>query len=333
LLWGGSTTLQHYFGSSDNFFEGRFTTKKDPDDLAEFYQAEDLLKIIAVIPLFFNLFMNKVDPDTEMPTEDSMLLSVEETHFRVRLFGMEVSFEIIQHEEEIDGETKPTSFMRHERFIDWVPILADFGYKQLLWDQTWMFGFDRKEDGSIEVYHRGEKFEGPWPIRMIVQIHQYYVLWACEKYINGDAFGTEDLDRQQEQLACMPLDIFKKLVRRIRTEKEKSLRVLKDDPKSDRETVAKAMEQVAKLAELEARDQSSISVVKRSGATGSLAAKSSMKMVAGDAATSEVLKTVFQDEKGAKDAAVVAAAKEVVHESNLEFKERPRPAKKAVAGT
>ena len=213
LAGGGCATAQWCYGDSDqDFFEARFKTNKDPDDLAEFYQAEDLLKIIAVFPFLFDLFMDKVEPDTEVPTEETALLSLDETRFRVRLLGMDVSFEITQQEEEIDGETKPTSFMRHERFIDWVPLFADWGYKQLLWDQTWTYGFDRLEDGTIEVYHRGENFKGPWPIRMVVFLHQKYVIWACEKFINGDAFGSEDLDRQQEQLACMPLHIFRNFV-------------------------------------------------------------------------------------------------------------------------
>ena len=126
VLWGGHTTLQYYFGSQDDFFKGSFITEKDLDALAEFYQAEDLLKIIAIHPILFNFFMDKVDPDAAEPHEDTALLSLEGTHFRVKSLGMDVSFEIIQQEEEIDGETKPTSFMRHERFIDWVPLINDW---------------------------------------------------------------------------------------------------------------------------------------------------------------------------------------------------------------
>lgn len=327
VLWAGSTTLQHYFGSEDNFFEGRFKTTKDLDDLAEFYQAEDLLRIIAVFPFLFNLFMNKVVADTETPSEESALLSPEETHFRVSMVGMEVSFEIIQHEEEIDGESKPTSFMRHERFIDWVPVLADFGYKTVLWDQTWVYGFDRQEDGTVEVYHRGEKFEGPWPVRMIVFLHQYYVLWACEKYINGDAFGTEDLDKQQEQMACMPLHVFKRFVRRVRADKEKALKALRDDPKPDSAAIANMKGQVDQLLELESREQASIALARRKAASGSVAAKSSVKVVAEDAATQEVLKSVMMDEKGFRDKYVLEAVKEVATDAELDYQDRPRNVK------
>merc|ERR1719478_503309 len=130
--------MQYYLGSSDDFFSGSFVTTKDLDALAEFYQAEDLLKIIAIHPIFFELFMNKVNPEENEITEDTALLNAEnETKFHVRGLGMEVSFEIIQQEAEVDGESKPVSFQRHERFVDWFPLLNELGIKVMLWDQTW----------------------------------------------------------------------------------------------------------------------------------------------------------------------------------------------------
>lgn len=281
--------MQHYLGSQENFFYGKFTTDKDPDDLAEFYQAEDLLKIISVHPIIFNLLMNKVDPDTKEPQEDTALLSLEETHFNVKLFGMEVSFEIIEHEEEVDGEMRLKGFERHERFIDWVPLLADYGHKVLMWDQTWTYGFNTLEDGKVEVYHHGEKFAGPWIIRLGVFIHQYYVLWACQRYINGDAFGTEDLDKQQEQLACVPLHVFKEFVHKLRAEKERELEDLKNDPTADGAAIIKATETVAKLKQLSDSKQSTISVAKRKGVSGSVTAPLTVKMVVSDQATREAL--------------------------------------------
>ena len=38
----------------------RFITDKNVDAVKDFYQAEELLHIIAVFPVFFDLFMNKV---------------------------------------------------------------------------------------------------------------------------------------------------------------------------------------------------------------------------------------------------------------------------------
>lgn len=332
-LLGGSITLQYYFGDSDDFFKGKFTTKKDPSDLSEFYQAEDLLKIIAVHPFLFGLFMNKVDPDTEMPTKDTALISLDETHFRVKLFGMEVSFEIIEHEEEIDGETKLTSFTRHERFIDWVPVLADFGYKYLLWDQTWVYSFKRKDDGTVEVSHLGEKFRGPWPVRLIVFFHQYYVLWACEKYINGEAFGTEDIDKQQEQLACLPIHIFKEFVDKIRAEKVKSLEVLRNEPIPDTAAIAQTTETIEKLSALSESEKSTISVVMRGGRTGSVAGPVAAKLITGDEATQDVLNSAMKAVKGGTDKAVNAVLKEVMNHPELHFAVRAKAGKGNAAKT
>lgn len=320
--------MQHYLGSSEDFFYSKFRTKKDPDDLAEFYQAEDLLKIIAIHPFFFNLFMNKVDPDTAVPTKEAALLSVEETHFRVKLLGMEVSFEIMEKEETVNGETKLTSFMRHERFIDWVPVLADFGYKILLWDQTWTYGFNRLDDGSIEVYHHGEKFRGPWPIRLIVFVHQYYVCWACEKYINGDAFGTEDIDKQQEELACMPLHVFHEFIAKLQAEKARSLQELQNEAVLDTKAISETSEALQKLSDLSRRDKSSISVVKRQAASGSVAGQVALKIVTEDAATQDALASAMKDSKGSTDSAVKGAMKEALRNPDLEFKERPKSVKK-----
>jgi hypothetical protein len=162
----GWAVMQHKFGCSDNFFEGRFVTDKDPDAVVDFYSAEELLKIIAIFPFAFDFVMAGVKWDTEAPTEEGMLLSLDESHMLVQLVGMEVSFEIIETEiETADGETVVASFSRHERFINYVPLLPDlFGIKILLWDQTWDFGYNRLADGRLEVHHKGEKFHGPWPV-------------------------------------------------------------------------------------------------------------------------------------------------------------------------
>lgn len=320
----GCCTMQYYLGSSDDFFSGSFVTTKDLDALAEFYQAEDLLKIIAIHPIFFELFMNKVNPEENEITEDTALLNAEnETKFHVRGLGMEVSFEIIQQEAEVDGESKPVSFQRHERFVDWFPLLNELGIKVMLWDQTWTYGFKRREDGKVEVYHHGEKFVGPWPIRLIVFFHQYYVLWACEKHINGAAFGTEDLDACQEELACMPLHVFKSFINKLEVEKQKSLDALLNAPKPDAVMIAKASETVDKLKKLQRSQTSTISVARRQRSTGSMAAASSVKMVAGDSETQEALSAAMHDlSKHEKDSAVNAAVMEVMKNPELEYTTR-----------
>lgn len=227
--------MQAWYGTQDNpyqpVFEGSFKTRKPPEALAEFYQAEELLHIIAVHPLFFRLFMDKVDVDPTEMTEETALLNPKEqegsegpeaeTHLNVKYLGMEVSFEIIQQEEEIDGEDVVTYFCRHERFIDWMPIVSEFGRKILLWDQTWKFEFRRLEDGMYEVMHKCTKFYGPFPIRIIIWFHQRYVLWACEKYINGTDFGDEeaDADKQQAIIQNIPAHTVSEFITTLTNEK------------------------------------------------------------------------------------------------------------------
>lgn len=232
--------MQAWYGTQDNpyqpVFEEKYTTKKDPEALSDFYQAEELLRIIAINPIFFNLFMNKVDFDTAEMTEETAILPTSEAegtagveaevHLNVKGLGMEVSFEIIKQEEEIDGEEVLTHFCRHERFIDWVPFLYEMGIKIMLWDQTWKFMFDRQENGEYVVTHKCTKFAGPFPIRVIVWFHQKYVVWACEKFINETDFGHEDadLDEQQAILGNMPVH-FAKEYTGIETQQQKKDRI------------------------------------------------------------------------------------------------------------
>jgi hypothetical protein len=217
--------MQSWYGTQDNpyqpVFEESFTTKCDPEALTEFYEAEELLHIIAVFPPFFDLFMSKVDFDTaEMTEETALLPTIEaegtagveaEVHLNVKTLGMEVSFEIIKTEEEVDGEDVLVHFCRHERFIDWVPLLNEWGTKIMLWDQTWKFEFDRLENGEYKVTHKCTKFAGPFPVRFIVWLHQKYVIWACEKYINHTDFGVEDadMDEQQAIIANIPFHLVR----------------------------------------------------------------------------------------------------------------------------
>ena len=69
-----------------------------------------------------------------------------------------------------------------------------------MWDQVQCYGYNRKEDGSIEVFHRGEHFFGPFPVRLLVQLHARYVIWATEKHINSPTFGSPDLEKQARTL-------------------------------------------------------------------------------------------------------------------------------------
>jgi hypothetical protein len=252
VLLGGCSMvalMQAWYGTQDNpyqpVFQEKFITKKSPEALTEFYEAEELLHIIAVHPIFFSLFMNKVDFDTNEMTEETALLPTTEAegtagveaevHLNVKGLGMEVSFEIIKQEDEIDGEEVMTHFCRHERFIDWVPILNEFGTKIMLWDQTWKFEFDRLENGDYEVTHRCTKFAGPFPVRFIVWLHQKYVIWACEKYINKTDFGVEDadIDEQQAIIANIPVHLAKEFTGVDTMQQKKDIQAMYEDPNTE----------------------------------------------------------------------------------------------------
>merc|ERR1719191_368793 len=131
----------------------------------------------------------------------------EESRMIVQDLGMEASFVISEEEEEIDGENVKTSFQRYERFLDYVPLLHNDGNKILLWDQTWTFGFRRLEDGRYEVYHTGHYFWGPWPVRIIINLHQRYLLWACKDLMTSECFASEADDAMDrcEEIMCPTL--------------------------------------------------------------------------------------------------------------------------------
>lgn len=90
--------------------------------------------------------------------EQDALLAVGENKMIVKSFGMEAVFEILEEEEEVDGENMRKTFKRHERFLDYVPFLADFGIKILLWDQTWTYGFRRLDNGKLRFTIKGNTF-------------------------------------------------------------------------------------------------------------------------------------------------------------------------------
>jgi hypothetical protein len=252
VLLGGCSVvalMQAWYGTQDNpyqpVFEEKFITKKNPEALTEFYEAEELLHIIAMHPIFFSVFMNKVDFDTKEMTEETALLPTSEAegtagveaevHLNVKTLGMEVSFEIIKQEEEIDGEEVITHFCRHERFIDWVPILNELGTKLMLWDQTWKFEFDRLESGEYQVTHKCTKFSGPFPVRLVVWFHQKYVIWACEKYINKTDFGIEDadIDYQQQIIANIPVHLAKEYTGVDTMKQRKDILAMQEDPNAE----------------------------------------------------------------------------------------------------
>merc|ERR1719359_1811603 len=58
-----------------------------------------------------------------------------------------------------------------------------------------------REDGKIEVYHYGQKWQGPFFIRLIFQMHARYVIWATEQHINSPRFLAQDEDEEDDLVA------------------------------------------------------------------------------------------------------------------------------------
>ena len=100
-------------------------------------------------------------------------------------------------------------FNKREHFQDTSKLLG--GLK--LWEMTQNFGYHRAENGTCEVYHHGEYFKGFFLVRLIFQLHAKYVIWATERFINCDAFGSEDEDVETEVIRQnVPAFAFKEFV-------------------------------------------------------------------------------------------------------------------------
>ena len=126
--------------TGEDFFEHKFVTKKNPDDIVDFYSTEDFLQILGVFPIAISFVLAGVEWDTER--ENTM--SVHN--------AMEISFTLEEREEETaDGEKVVAFFQKRERFKNYVPFT-----KFLMWDQVQCYGYNRREDGTCEVFHRGE---------------------------------------------------------------------------------------------------------------------------------------------------------------------------------
>lgn len=230
LKYGGALFLANYvmqklYGSGKNTFDGRFIVRgKDTDALVEFYQAEELLHVMGIHPIIFELIMGRVmwwDP-SEITEDTALLTANEDGHLSVRNIGMEISFQLTEQEETLpNGETVVNDFQRLERFVNYIPLLADFGFKHTICDHTWAFGFDRLPDGNVEVYHHCKEFKGWWPFRLGMWFHMTYTVWACESFLNSKEFGDDELmDEAQEHLAFLAPHIYGDLIDKLVSKKQ-----------------------------------------------------------------------------------------------------------------
>jgi len=154
------------------------------------------------------------------------------------------------------------------------------------------------------------------------------VLWACEKHINSEAFGNEDLmDEAHEQMACIPLHVMKEMVADARANAQRRLKELMETgPSKDRPKIQRTKTTIRKLDELAARDRG-VSVVLRTKAQGSLGGEAGIKFVAKDENTQAALSSMMEDQ--GSDAASVL--KKILTNPDLEFKPRVKKNKKLEA--
>lgn len=194
---------QHCLGKADDFFDHRFVTTKKPEDLVDFYGTEDFMEIFCVLPFMVQLMMRGGTFDDEGHVHTWGLTGPGE---------LEISIEFDEPEDDTTGNDKGDTvawFNKRENFKDVSPLFGG----TTLWEMTQNFGYKRLEDGSCEVYHHGEHFEGLFPVRLIFQIHSMYVFWATKRYVNSDAFGSEDHEDEAEVLRQnIPLHAFKEFL-------------------------------------------------------------------------------------------------------------------------
>ncbi|CAD7923123.1 unnamed protein product [Amoebophrya sp. A25] len=227
----GNVLLQVLFGSADGeIINSSYWCAKDPDDLAEFYEAHDLLEVMMPCPALFHIVMDLVSWDGEPPSETKpCLLTMEESRCFVHYVGMDVGFEIFREE---DDDGKLIDFCRYERFIHNIPFLTEIGIKIPVCESTWKFGFRKlkehekskrgymgrpvkanEPDDEVDqflCYHRCVNYQGLWLFRAIMTAHMAYVAWGCEKIVNNECFGPHHDDEALEeelrrQIGCVPL--------------------------------------------------------------------------------------------------------------------------------
>jgi hypothetical protein len=225
----GLGAAQYYLGKSENFFEHKFVTTKKPEDLADFYGTEDFMEVFCILPFMVEFMLRGAEFDDNGTIHAWGLLGPGE---------LEVSIDFEEREIDTTGDGEPDTlawFNKKEHFRDVAPsFLGGF----TLWEMTQNFGYRRLDDGTCEVYHHGEKFNGLFPICLLFQLHSRYVIWATKKYVNSDAFGTEDRETDlEEQRHNIPLHVFSKFIQGLTREVEKAKLDSKDDTKKQDELV------------------------------------------------------------------------------------------------
>ena len=182
----GCVAGQTFFGSAEDFYDHRFVTEADPNALAEFYGNEDFMEIFCVFPFMVDFMMRSGYFDDNGHVHTFGLPPV--------ISNMVVSMQFDEREEDDgNGETNTICFNKKERFK-----CSDSLFGNTLWEMVQNFGYATREDGKIEVYHYGQKWQGPFFIRLVFQMHARYVIYATEQHVNSPRFLAQDEDEDEE---------------------------------------------------------------------------------------------------------------------------------------
>merc|ERR1711988_1289226 len=88
------------------------------------------------------------------------------------------------------------------------------------------FGFNKRSDGTCEVYHHGEYFYGPWPVRLIFELHGRYLIWASEKHVNSPAFSSKSeaaLEEKEAMRKNIPAHVFNEFISQLEADIKSTL--------------------------------------------------------------------------------------------------------------
>jgi len=199
--WGllGATVVGQWMvgGTQKDFYDYRFITKKNPDDLAGFYGGEEFMELFCVLPIVGVIMMRGGHFDDEGTVHSTGLPG-----------ELQVSMVFSDGENEDTGQTE--WFNKRERFKD-----VFMGYT--CWDMVCNFGFKTLPDGRLMVYHHGEYFKSRFPpisliMYIVFRIHARWVAWATEHHINHYAFQSRseaEEEWEEESRADMPLFLLK----------------------------------------------------------------------------------------------------------------------------
>jgi len=276
----GFGAAQYYLGSADNFFEHKFVTSKKPEDLADLYGTEDFMEIFCVFPFMVKFMMRAAEFDDEGNIHAWGLLGPGE---------LEVSIDFDEEEIDTTGDGEPDTlawFNKKESFRDTAPsFLGGF----TLWEMCQNFGYHRRDDGTCEVYHSGEKFRGFFLMRIIFEVHARYVIWATEKYVNSEAFGSDDMDTErEEQRQNVPMQVFKEFIADLTRDVEKA----KGDPEADAKKQGELEVTIQRLKSLSNQDHQATMPQLRT--LQSRQTLSRVQLVVDDKETSETIRTAMK---------------------------------------